>query len=148
MKIGYKLYFMSEKLKKCNLFIQFFFSYNPILDFVTKRSVFYLCKILLLCGTSWANRQAYPRLLVFFLAQKSVGSLRSRMLAWQARERLRDNQTNVCVAPNCWFRSFCEVFCVLLLSSFISFYSYPFKFRKYATYSFGRRSSPSSISLR
>ena len=40
-----------------------------------------------------------PSLLVFFLAQKSLGSLRSRMFAWQARERLRDNQMNFCVAP-------------------------------------------------
>ena len=46
MKIGYKLYFMSEKTKKnaTNIY--------PILDFATQRSVFYLCKTLFLCGTA------------------------------------------------------------------------------------------------
>ena len=72
MKIGYKLYFMSEKLRKMQLIYPiFFFSYHPILDLATQRSVFYLCKILLLCGTSWANRKAYPRLLFCFLIECS-----------------------------------------------------------------------------
>ena len=44
-----------------------FFSYHPILDCATQRSVFYLCKVLLLCGTSWANRQAYSLFFGFFL---------------------------------------------------------------------------------
>ena len=46
MIIGYKLYFLSEKLRKMPLIYPFFFSYHPILDFATQRSVFYLCKII------------------------------------------------------------------------------------------------------
>ena len=45
MKIGYKLYFMSEKLRKMQLIYPIFFlffSHHPILDFATQRSVFYL----------------------------------------------------------------------------------------------------------
>ena len=74
MKIGYKLYIMSEKLRKMQLIYQFFFfSYHPILDFATQRSVFYLCKVLLLCGTAWANRQAYPPSFGFFLSPETLG---------------------------------------------------------------------------
>ena len=73
MKIGYKLYFLSEKLRKMPLIYPFFFSYHPILDFATQTSVFYLCKILLLCGTAWANRQAYPPSFVFFLSPEILG---------------------------------------------------------------------------
>ena len=45
MKIGYKLYFMSEKLRKMQLIYPIFFlffSHHPILDFGTQRSVFYI----------------------------------------------------------------------------------------------------------
>ena len=58
MKIGYKLYFMTGKLRKMQLiypfvlFFVFVFSYHPILVFATQTSVFYWCKIILLCGTA------------------------------------------------------------------------------------------------
>ena len=68
MKIRYKRYFMLEKLRKIQFIYPFFFFILPY-SIATQRPVFYLCKIILLCGTAQANRQAYPTSFRVFFSQ-------------------------------------------------------------------------------
>ena len=83
MKIGYKLYFMSEKLRKMQLCIQclfsffLFFSYHPILG---DQSFIYAKYYSYVAQPRQIGRRT-PRFLISFLTQKSLGSFRSRMFA-------------------------------------------------------------------